>query len=514
MHETDSPALAGHSASSAGAPDLPDLPAALASRLQDCRTLPSLPAAVSQVLRLSREEEVGTDQFARAIEPDPALTLRVVSLANSAFYRRAGLDVMTCHAAVSRLGSEATLAAALSFGLQAARIPEPLWHRAVIASVAARELAQRLCPEAAGLLFTSALLQDIGVIALIALDDEEYRHLLPHHGEHLRLMLAEHDAYGCDHALVGAWLALSWGVPPALAQCIADSHGPLVDGDLARLCLRLSGRIADARLAPDPALALAKLAQQLEHLDDLRAAPLAPLLQALHARLPAMSQLLALTRTVALDDEHLLLEGKQRLVELTLSLSARLQERHRELDALRRENQVLDQRSRTDPMTGLANRGWLEHCLDQRLREATAQSGALALLFIDLDHFKQLNDRHGHGLGDSVLINFAAALRDLVREGDLAGRYGGEEFVVILPGEGSDGARVVASRLLALLASQPLAEVAGEPLFVSASIGIASLEEAPFASARAMIATADQQMYRAKRDGRARVSTARPEGKG
>ncbi|WP_185827459.1 sensor domain-containing diguanylate cyclase [Halomonas nitroreducens] len=506
MHDTDSPVLAEASA----APDLQALPAGLSRRLQECQTLPSLPAAVSQVLRLSREEEVGTDQFARAIEPDPALTLRVVALANSAYYRRAGQDVVTCHDAVSRLGSEATLAAVMSFGLQAARIPEPLWHRAVIASVAARELAQRLCPESAGLLFTSALLQDIGVIGLLALDDEAYRRQLPHHGEHLRLMLAEHDAYGCDHALIGAWLALSWGVPPGLARCIADSHGPLEDGDMARLCLRLSGRIADARLAPDPGVALARLAQQLEHLEGLQAMPLAPLLQALHARLPAMSQLLALTQPLALDDEDLLHQGKQRLVELTLSLSTRLQQRHRELDDLRRENAALEQRSHTDPMTGLANRAWLEHCLDQRLDETTAQAGALALLFIDLDHFKQLNDRHGHGLGDRVLINFASALRELVREGDLAGRYGGEEFVVILPGETSDGARVVASRLLALLVAQPMAEVAGEPLFVSASIGIASLEDAPIGSAQEMIATADRQMYRAKRDGRARVSTVRP----
>lgn len=490
---------------------LPMLPDALALRLDTCRTLPSLPGAVLEILHLSRDEETTPADYAAIIETDPALTLRVMALANSAFYARRGLEATTVQEAVIRLGTDATLAAAMSFGLQSVRIPDRFWHRSLAAAVAARELAHRLCPEAAGRLFTAALLQDIGILALVTLEGDDYARLLVRHAPHLRLVQAEHDAFGCDHALVGAWLAREWGSSLALARGIADSHGPLVDGDVRRLCLRLSGRVADAGLAEDPGLAFAKLAQALAHLDDLRTFPLAALLGELRAALPSMAELFTLTRVPECDDRELLREGKNRLVELSLSLGARLDEQHQALDTLRRENKALDRYNRLDPLTGLANRRWLRNRLDEQMTLASEQGQGLALLFIDLDHFKRLNDRHGHAVGDSVLVHFAAALRELIREGDLAGRYGGEEFMVLLPGEEDSGARVVANRLLRLLETQPMGEAAGEPLFVSASIGIASLENGPFDTAAQMIDAADRQMYSAKRGGRARVSTARPD---
>ncbi|MDR5865646.1 sensor domain-containing diguanylate cyclase [Halomonas koreensis] len=489
---------------------LPMLPDDLALRLEACRDLPSLPSVVMEVLQLSRNEEAGPADYADRIAPDPALTLRVLALANSAFYARRGLEAATCHEAVARLGTDATLAAAMSYGLQDSQAPDHFWHRSLTAAVAARELANRLCPAEAGRLFTAGLLQDIGILALSALDGESYDHLLARRPRHLRLVQAEHEAFGCDHALVGGWLARDWGASLAMARRIADSHGPLTDGDAARLCLRLSGRIADARLAEDPGLAFAKLAQSLEHLDDLAAFSLDALLEELRAALPSMAELLTLTRPPEQDTPSLLREGKQRLVELTLSLSRRLDAQRDTMDALRQENRELDHRSHTDPLTGLANRRWLERCLGEEIRRAGTDHRGLALLFIDLDHFKAFNDRHGHALGDSVLVHFAATLRDLVREGDLAGRYGGEEFMVVLPGETEAGARVVADRLLALLETQPMAETDGESLYVTASIGIASLDLALPGNVAELIDAADRQMYSAKQAGRARVSTARP----
>lgn len=189
------------------------------------------------MLNLARMPEPRLADFAKVIERDPALTLRLLSLANSAFYARSGAQVSTCLDAVSRLGLDATLAAAMSFGLPStgnhfALDYDYLWQRAIIAALAGQHLAQRLSPEDAGRVFTTALIQDIGIMALEAVDGERYSGEMPGLRDHHALSLAERERYGCDHALVGAWLAASWGVPGHLAQGIADSHGPLEESDI------------------------------------------------------------------------------------------------------------------------------------------------------------------------------------------------------------------------------------------------------------------------------------------
>ncbi|MGL6214561.1 GGDEF domain-containing protein, partial [Billgrantia desiderata] len=101
-----------------------------------------------------------------------------------------------------------------------------------------------------------------------------------------------------------------------------------------------------------------------------------------------------------------------------------------------------------------------------------------------------------------VLIHFAAALSNMVRESDVAGRYGGEEFLVIMPNTRRQQAGILAERIREYLASQPLTQAEGEPLHVTASIGIVDLEDGEFESAAALVDAADQAMYGVKHDGR------------
>ena len=124
----------------------------------------------------------------------------------------------------------------------------------------------------------------------------------------------------------------------------------------------------------------------------------------------------------------------------------------------------------------------------------------MSLIFIDLDHFKQLNDRYGHLFGDSVLATVGAAMKEALRGSDLRCRYGGEEFVVLLPETSLDGAKRVAESLRRHLARRPIQRPEGS-VFVTASLGVSAAMPGEL-DAKALLARADAAMYRAKRDGR------------
>ena len=166
----------------------------------------------------------------------------------------------------------------------------------------------------------------------------------------------------------------------------------------------------------------------------------------------------------------------------------------------------LDALARTDPLTGLANRrAFLEHA--QAFLSAAARSGApLALLLLDIDRFKAVNDRFGHGAGDAVLRAVAAALRGAIRVEDLPVRWGGEEFAVLLPGTDLPAAVALAERLRAAVRDGVPHPAGGR---VTVSIGAARLGLGPpDAALDAALRIADAALYRAKASGRDRVEAA------
>lgn len=168
-----------------------------------------------------------------------------------------------------------------------------------------------------------------------------------------------------------------------------------------------------------------------------------------------------------------------------------------------------------DELTGLYNRrGFM-----QKAMEATSAGGPLAVMFLDLDHFKQINDRFGHAAGDSVLMMVAQVLRETVRAGDVIGRVGGEEFVLLLPGADESTAQAAAERVQRGLKQAAISLRMGEgeaPLECTASIGLA-IANLPAAASppvlegrlRTLIDRADGVLYRAKSDGRNRIEVVR-----
>lgn len=159
------------------------------------------------------------------------------------------------------------------------------------------------------------------------------------------------------------------------------------------------------------------------------------------------------------------------------------------------------QQATQDPLTGLGNRRALERWMAEHLPRVERGS-PLSLLLIDLDHFKQVNDRHGHGVGDLVLQRMAHLLRDRCRHADLAVRYGGEEFLLATTDIGPDDALRVAERLCADVARSTWHDLS-PGLAVTVSIGVAHASEAP--AATELLTLADKRLYAAKYAGRDRV---------
>jgi two-component system cell cycle response regulator len=179
--------------------------------------------------------------------------------------------------------------------------------------------------------------------------------------------------------------------------------------------------------------------------------------------------------------------------------------RKRYTERLRDNVQMSIEAAITDGLTGLHNRRYMESHLGKLVEQAASRGKPLAVLVLDIDFFKSINDNYGHDCGDDVLREFAIRVRKSIRGIDLACRMGGEEFVVVMPETDMAVAATVAERLRRKIAAEPFPIEQGKrKIDVTISIGIAALESSHDSSAQ-LLKRADQALYRAKRDGRNRV---------
>jgi two-component system cell cycle response regulator len=168
---------------------------------------------------------------------------------------------------------------------------------------------------------------------------------------------------------------------------------------------------------------------------------------------------------------------------------------------LRSARDALVREARHDPLTDAFNRRAIGELLEVERTRSLRQSLPFAVLFLDVDHFKQVNDKHGHAAGDAVLVSVVARLKQGLRPYDCIGRYGGEEFVVGLPSCDTARATVVAERLRQMIEQEPFQLPTGA-IRVTASLGIASTAQLGPIAIDALLAAADAAVYRAKAGGR------------
>jgi diguanylate cyclase (GGDEF)-like protein len=196
----------------------------------------------------------------------------------------------------------------------------------------------------------------------------------------------------------------------------------------------------------------------------------------------------------------------------TVDLIARI-ELHLKLERLQREliekNKQLEELSTTDSLTGLRNRRFVAEMLSVEFQRALRYGTGLTILMADLDHFKQVNDRYGHVVGDKVLATVAKRLQDRLRGSDVGGRYGGEEFMVILSHVHTEGGVIFAERWRADVEETPVELECGTTVRITLSIGVASYLST-FQDTPDLVAAADSALYRAKELGRNQVAVYEP----
>ncbi|HXL38915.1 MAG TPA: GGDEF domain-containing protein, partial [Myxococcales bacterium] len=179
-------------------------------------------------------------------------------------------------------------------------------------------------------------------------------------------------------------------------------------------------------------------------------------------------------------------------------------------DRIRKLHTTLEQMVVSDPLTGLHNRRYLMDRMLQEMQRSDRHGEPLALAMIDLDAFKPINDQFGHVLGDKVLRAVGSAISKSVRVSDIAARYGGDEFAVILPQTPAEGAMRVCERLLRNISEVILQDETGRSFRITASLGLAYYPADDIETPEDLVHSADGALYGAKRSGKNRFTAVRP----
>ncbi|UXY15050.1 GGDEF domain-containing protein [Chitiniphilus purpureus] len=247
-----------------------------------------------------------------------------------------------------------------------------------------------------------------------------------------------------------------------------------------------------------------QLLESLHESGENMAASLGQLQHVRHARLTRL-----LNEEEMHKDVEALLED---IISSTHNLHASVSSSHEDISAIRESVKHIEEdlafnrkMMEQDPLTGTLNRQGLDHLLSREVKRAHRSDGKLCAVLFDLDDFKQINDRFGHLVGDQVLVHVANLARAVLRETDLLIRYGGEEFLVLLPETDLPGASFMVDRMR-LVASKSAFMHHNQRVEISFSTGIAKLN--PDENGRALVLRADEALYRAKHTGRGRVEIA------
>jgi diguanylate cyclase (GGDEF)-like protein len=486
-----------------------EIPRRLEDQLRSCHALPTVPAVAVRVIDLCEQDGVGVPEIASVLERDPVLAAKLLKTANSAFY---GLrsQVTTLERAITVLGTNATLSLSLSFSLvETMRRPsgtrfhhQNYWRRCAITAVAARALGPMLSIAFCEELFLAGLLQDIGMLVLNEFAQISYGKVVAAaQGSHEKLAELERAEFGTDHAAVGGWLLRGWKLPELLQMSVGTSHGMVDTGnaETTRFCRAtvLAGVVAEIFTNPSTAVATAHARHTACDRSGMLPERFDNLLQQVAAALPDVTANLDLHIGSQEELHRIFSQAREELVILNL----------RTQEQVRQAQQVAS----FDGLTSLYNRHHLEDALPKHFEAAVRSGAPLSAIFIDIDHFKRINDLYGHQAGDIAIQRVATVLKSVLRPSDLLARYGGEEFVCVLDNTKAEDAYAIAERMRTAIAADTIRLTENAAERITVSLGCATMTpDRPFASGTSLLREADRCLYVAKESGRNRAVSSSP----
>ncbi|WP_447969552.1 sensor domain-containing diguanylate cyclase [Nitrospira sp. M1] len=489
----------------------------LESKLKACSTLPSPPKVASELIQLAHDPEADIQAIAKILQMDPALSIKILRVANSPLYANRR-NVETLAQATLIIGLNGILALALSFSLVKSFRGEKTnglnypqyWQRALIGASISRAIGEASSLVSLEELFTAALMQDIGMLALDRVLPKLYKHPTFNQTSHRHVIAYEQEHIGTTHAAVGGWLLGNWNLPERLQLAISASDDPervpATDDRIHFIrCVALSGMIAELYLTHAKGQQVVDVSEKGKEWLGFTPETFTEILTKLKGLVSQSEDLFECKIQDNLSAETLLETAKEALL-------IRNMQAFKQVEALKHNTVILETRyhnleesSRLDSLTGAYNRSYLDEVIETTFEAASMNTAPLSFLFVDLDHFKKVNDTYGHQHGDNILRAVAEILKAQTRNTDIVGRYGGEEFFVVMPGVNGPMAETVCNRINTAFRLHTHDVGPNQSLAVTVSLGIATLEDGHiFESAHEMIGAADQALYASKSQGRDR----------
>ncbi len=487
--------------------------------------LPSLPTVAIEAVKIFHDPNSSNAALISIVRKDPAIVVRLLKAANSPRYgsRNEVTDLMR---AVNMLGRATTASLVLSFSLARQSMESSdyleyfrkFWLRSFVQATAAEVLACQFgSPAFRGDCYTTSLLSGLGKLALLRAEPEKYVQILRTAAEkNAPQIRIEQEVLGFTHCTLSSVLLKQIGLPERVHNAIRGVSDPSITdtgADAETHPLVRVTRIADAVacLICDDAAAVAVVALR----DTISTIPLPnefsaeELINQVKDRIEASTEMFDIDPPKMPTAGDVLQDALDQLSSFALMISDGIQNTAVPLELLeengRLKRRVADllQVSRIDALTGVSNRAFFVQRLHEQIALHRVRGQAVGLAVVDIDHFKKVNDTYGHQAGDAALKVVSGILNCMMRETDLLGRYGGEEFVIFLEDASPRGLATIGERIRSGIEAAAVS-FEGHQITLTASVGLAEgcVQGTEQEFGTQLFALADAAMYRAKNCGR------------
>jgi diguanylate cyclase (GGDEF)-like protein len=491
----------------------------LLEQLRNTNSIPSPPGVALEIISLNQRDDIEIDDLANIVTRDPAIVAKLLRMANSSSFGRPG-QVSDIRQAIMTLGMRSVNLLALCFSLSAGSKGEGAgnfdyqryWTSSAVTTTASSILARKYVPRFLDEVFLSSILCDFGQLILAEAAANQYRPVLKRAEKPgASLQQIERELLGADHGEIGGELLSEWGLPPLICDAIKYHHAPdhdaLADEDarLVARVLEVASIVGDLYTGTEITAGIGSLQAAANQYFEMDANACHELLESTEASMAEVVEMLGLECNDPMEIAEIRMQATEHLVKQSMVLNQQIEAVSADSAELKKRNVALEERATTDALTGLRNRGYFDEWLESE-RDRAAQSGhALGLLLLDIDHFKSVNDNHGHPCGDDLLRAISAVIQRAAGEDNIACRYGGEEIAIIAPETDFAKLSALAEKLRTAVARISVTH-GGMPVRRTVSIGgFAHPAGRTPPDPNRMIDLVDEQLYRAKSEGRNRV---------